>query len=91
MPVPVGVTVSVTVSVTVTVSVSVSVTVTAYATATAGVAYATPTPTADMPQFCGGYPYFSGKICITPYHSNIPHAKHRNNSRNTVLFLITRT
>ena len=87
MPVPVGVTVSVTVSVTVTVSVSVSVTVTAYATATAGVAYAT----ADMPQFCGGYPYFSGKICITPYHSNIPHAKHRNNSRNTVLFLITRT
>ena len=41
--------------------------------------------------FCGGTRIFSGKICINPYHSNIPHAKHRNYARNIVLLFITGT
>ena len=34
---------------------------------------------------------FSGKIGINLYHFNIPHAKHRNNARNTVLLFSTGT
>ena len=39
----------------------------------------------------GGIRIFSGKIRIDPYHFNIPHAKHRNTARNTVLLFITGT
>ena len=41
--------------------------------------------------FVGVSVFFSGKIRINPYHSNIPHAKHRNNARNTVLLFIAGT
>ena len=44
-----------------------------------------------MPQFCGGIRIFAGKIRINPYHSNIPHTKHINNARNTILIFIAGT
>ena len=43
--------------------------------------------TADMPQCCGCIRIFSEKICINPYHSNIPHAKYRNIAQSRTLSL----